>query len=655
MIAGKARADESSDAVLVAESLAGGREAFRRIVERHQTLVCSLAYCATGSLTQSEDLAQETFLAAWRQLAELREPSKLRPWLCGIARFVIGKELRRQGREPVHAAESLETVNELAGPEPLPSERVISKEEQAILWHCVARIPGIYREPLVLFYREHQSIERVSEALELSQDAVKQRLARGRILLQEQALAYVEGALQNTKPGRAFTLGVLAALPLSATSAKALTAGAAVKGSSTAKTVASLAAVGAIILYWSLLGFLAFAGGCAGYWMSRACARSSRQCENAIRFWRALAAGFAFWFLCLFWFSHFMRHDSPGKVGWSIAWRLWWDSFNVVVVAALAIWGRRWWREFSVQKTDEQEPQKLPKKRFVLWLSLGMIGPACLFLPIIGNVLWQTFGPARVKHISDAEAQKIITEHKDDTSVWYSVIQEEEGTKTLCLHLPENNPGAKLWAAANMPAWWNWWTAGAKPAWWNLWTAPKGGNTDTWLTCLILWSGYRPVELCAAAGKSTLKLLDEGKIHNGTGSIKRKGSREAWPFGLLLPFFIVPMSAVIILRLIRKSQWTTAAPGICETLEQESKHGRMLLALRADPGARRVFGIAFAAVFLLVFTANAFTATNALTAMGLYVVLFLGSVKGAFLGMVAGVGALCLRTRRKASKACVKF
>jgi len=164
---------ESSDAELVAESLAGGRGAFRQIVERHQTLVCSLAYCATGSLTESEDLAQETFLAAWRQLAELREPSKLRPWLCGIARFVIGKELRRQGREPVHAAETLESLNELAAPDPLPSERAISKEEQAILWHCVARIPEIYRESFVLFYREHQSIEIVAEALELSRDAVK--------------------------------------------------------------------------------------------------------------------------------------------------------------------------------------------------------------------------------------------------------------------------------------------------------------------------------------------------------------------------------------------------------------------------------------------------------------------------------------------------
>jgi DNA-directed RNA polymerase specialized sigma24 family protein len=67
-----------NDAQLVAECLAGNREAFGRIVERHQTLVCSLAYSATGSLTQSEDLAQQTFVIAWRQLRDLREPPKLR-------------------------------------------------------------------------------------------------------------------------------------------------------------------------------------------------------------------------------------------------------------------------------------------------------------------------------------------------------------------------------------------------------------------------------------------------------------------------------------------------------------------------------------------------------------------------------------------------
>jgi hypothetical protein len=49
-----------TDAELVAACLAGQREAFERIVARYQSLVCSLAYSATGSLGESEDLAQET-------------------------------------------------------------------------------------------------------------------------------------------------------------------------------------------------------------------------------------------------------------------------------------------------------------------------------------------------------------------------------------------------------------------------------------------------------------------------------------------------------------------------------------------------------------------------------------------------------------------
>ena len=59
--------DTISDAVLVADCLAGQREAFGQIVARYQTLICSLAYSRTGSLSQSEDLAQETFIAAWKQ------------------------------------------------------------------------------------------------------------------------------------------------------------------------------------------------------------------------------------------------------------------------------------------------------------------------------------------------------------------------------------------------------------------------------------------------------------------------------------------------------------------------------------------------------------------------------------------------------------
>ena len=144
-----APATEQSDLELVSQCIAGNRDAFGRVVARYQALICSLAYSATGNLSQSQDLAQETFVIAWQQLPELREPAKLRSWLCGIVRNRIHKALRRQGTEPDHAGESLEAAQELPSSELLPFEQAISREEEIVLWRSLERIPEIYREPLI--------------------------------------------------------------------------------------------------------------------------------------------------------------------------------------------------------------------------------------------------------------------------------------------------------------------------------------------------------------------------------------------------------------------------------------------------------------------------------------------------------------------------
>src|SRR5206468_9474545 len=277
---------DSSDFELVTQSLAGNRDAFGWIVARYQSLLCSLAYSATGSLSQSEDLAQETLVTAWKQLADLREPEKLRSWLCRISRNLTYDAGRRQGREPIHKAEPLEEIRESPAPEPLPSDYTISREEEAILWRSIERIPESYREPLVLYYREHQSVENVAAALDLSEDAVKQRLSRGRKLLHEQVLAFVEGALERTNPGKAFTLGVLAALPAFTISAKAAAMGvAAVKGGATAKAAAATGLLGAFLSFP-----LAIFGNYAGYRMSLLQAQSDGEREFIKSFYRKLLA-----------------------------------------------------------------------------------------------------------------------------------------------------------------------------------------------------------------------------------------------------------------------------------------------------------------------------------------------------------------------------
>src|SRR5438552_14635192 len=89
---------QMNDAELIAMCRQGDREAYATIVRRYQSVICALTYASCGDVHQSEDLAQETFLAAWKNLRELKDPSHLRAWLRGIARNIVHSALRKQGR-----------------------------------------------------------------------------------------------------------------------------------------------------------------------------------------------------------------------------------------------------------------------------------------------------------------------------------------------------------------------------------------------------------------------------------------------------------------------------------------------------------------------------------------------------------------------------
>jgi RNA polymerase sigma factor (sigma-70 family) len=340
--------EQSSDAELVASTLAGDRQAFGAIVGRYQSLICSMAFSATGSLSQSEDLAQETFVTGWKQLKQLREPAKLRSWLCGIARHLINTALRKQGRDPAHAAESLEEADALAAEEPAPAAQAISREEQAILWRSIERIPETYREVLVLFYREHQSIQQVSQALDLTEDTVKQRLTRGRKLLHAEVMSFVEGALSRTNPGKAFTVGVLAALPAFAVSAQAATAGVAA-----AKGGAKAASAGATGLFGAVLSpLLALFGTWIGYRMSLDGAQSDDERQQVRSFYRKLGACIVGFFVCyaavVFWGGGLAQTQSQLFTALILGLVL---SYTVALVAVL-VWSQRQRRKLLARAAD---------------------------------------------------------------------------------------------------------------------------------------------------------------------------------------------------------------------------------------------------------------------------------------------------------------
>src|SRR5262245_21730800 len=278
----------ASDEQLWRLSCEGDREAFTRIVERYQCLICSLAYSACGALGTSEDMAQETFITAWHRLKDLREPSKLRQWLCGIVRNIAANALRRElrrGGEP----QSLDTAAVELSVEDDPAAQTITREEETLLWRTLGEMPDIYRESLVLFYREDRSVADVAMKLDLTEDTVKQRLSRGRAMLREEMAALVESTLVRSKPRAAFTVGVLMALPVvSATTASAaISVGAVATGGAGTAGKGILAKLGFGVLIGPVIGIL------CSYFATKAAAsaaRSKAEREHIVRYARGIIA-----------------------------------------------------------------------------------------------------------------------------------------------------------------------------------------------------------------------------------------------------------------------------------------------------------------------------------------------------------------------------
>lgn len=438
----------NNDAKLVSSSLAGDREAFGQIVARYQSLICSLAYNATGSLGQSEDLAQEIFITAWKHLADLREPEKFRAWLCGIARNLINNSLRKQGREPSHHAESLEKISEASSLEPQPVEQTISNEEQAILWRSIERIPEIYREPLVLFYREHQSIEVVAADLDLTEDAVKQRLSRGRKLLQEQVLAFVEGALARTNPGKAFTLAVIASLPLLATTAKAATA-----GTAAAKSGAIATGFGALLQTFLKIvvpaGPFVSLGGWLGYKMGGDAGQSPQQRNSVMQFWGILVASLIVFVLLpvLLWVPLMMVFGS--KESFLAGMKIWLDVLYGVVVVIVALW--IWQRRKSRRQQIAGAAVSLRVKNFFVWsVALAIIVSASFCALELSDTNW------KIDRISTTEAQRIIADKSQDAHFfvmqfhYHSAFQNSADTHDeLWIRLQDNGKFSKFIAPAD--------------------------------------------------------------------------------------------------------------------------------------------------------------------------------------------------------------
>ncbi|MBW8036305.1 MAG: sigma-70 family RNA polymerase sigma factor, partial [Planctomycetes bacterium] len=232
----------ANEAGLLQASINGNSAAFESIVRKYQNLVCAITYSATSSVEKSEELAQETFVQAWKNLKQLRDLSSFKSWLCSIAKTIVKNHFKSQKRDLLRNAGSLD--NAAAEPSDIadPADKLISMEEQTVVAKALQQIPESYRQPLILFYRQEKSVKQVAEMLELSEENIRTRLSRGRKMLKQQVVAMVEKTLASTAPGKAFTVAVMASVAATIIKTSAVAAAADIAATTSATGTASSAA-----------------------------------------------------------------------------------------------------------------------------------------------------------------------------------------------------------------------------------------------------------------------------------------------------------------------------------------------------------------------------------------------------------------------------
>ncbi|MEJ2647338.1 MAG: sigma-70 family RNA polymerase sigma factor [Sedimentisphaerales bacterium] len=242
---------------LLEASIRGSTAAFESIVRKYQSFVCAITFSAIPDVEKSEDLAQETFLDAWNNLSHLRDLEKFRSWLISIARNKINDSLRKQRRDLINKASSIEEVEDKQTSKSEPDNRASVKEQQAVVQEALLHIPEKYREPLVLFYRHEKSVKHIAEQLDMSEELVKQHLSRGRKLLREQVASIVENTISKTGPTGIFTSAVMVSIigmaVKSAGAAAAVTGSSALISGITTKVIAATAVlaigIGTVVTY----------------------------------------------------------------------------------------------------------------------------------------------------------------------------------------------------------------------------------------------------------------------------------------------------------------------------------------------------------------------------------------------------------------------
>jgi RNA polymerase sigma-70 factor (ECF subfamily) len=186
----------AEEQAFIARILNGEQDLFHELIRPYERIIYLTAMSVVKNQSESEDVAQESMLKAFRGLARFRGESRFSTWLVSIVLNEARGRLRKTSRMVM---ESLDEPPEedftpvlLADWREIPSESLEREELAKQIEQAVQELPLIYREVFVLRDQNELSTEDVARALGLSTGLVKVRLHRARMLLQKRLAPYLK-------------------------------------------------------------------------------------------------------------------------------------------------------------------------------------------------------------------------------------------------------------------------------------------------------------------------------------------------------------------------------------------------------------------------------------------------------------------------------
>src|SRR5215470_6566262 len=172
---------EVNDAAVVAQVLAGDRDVFRVLVERHSRSIFRVVYRMTGNQADAEEIVQETFLRAYKSLSRFELRSNFGTWLYRIAvnralDFLTSRKTQMQNKDtsPISDSVDLEEAHvQVPAPNPGPDRLLLSAEIKSKVAAAMGLLTPAERVAFTMRHMEGQSIEEISQALNLKTSAAK--------------------------------------------------------------------------------------------------------------------------------------------------------------------------------------------------------------------------------------------------------------------------------------------------------------------------------------------------------------------------------------------------------------------------------------------------------------------------------------------------